>query len=122
MTELEDFPDSRPRIWRAIDSIQIEQAVVKEKLKTLEDILSRHLDFHDGMASSLNAIREKLESNGCVLIEMKMSLENEKKRVDGIKSFPKALLIYLGTAATAIIGWFQVWKWITHSLEVKITK
>ena len=50
MPEDEDFPDSRPRIWRAIDAIQVENAVVKEKLKMLEDVFSRHLDFHDGMA------------------------------------------------------------------------
>ncbi len=116
----EDFPDDRPRIWRAVDALQIENAVTQEKLKTLEGILERHLDFHDGMATSLTDIRNKLETNGGILIEMKKDMASEKKRVDGIKSLPKSILTYLGIGATAILGWSQVWKWLAHSLDVKI--
>lgn len=116
----EDFPDDRPRIWRAVDALQIENAVTQEKLKTLEDILERHLDFHDGMANSLEAIRNKLETNGGILIEMRKDIVSEKQRVDGIKSLPKTLLTYLGIVATVLLGWSQVWKWVIHSLDVKL--
>ncbi len=120
MPEDEDFPDSRPRIWRAIDAIQLENAVVKEKLKMLEDVFSRHLDFHDGMAKSVEDIRNKLETNGGILIEMKKDMASEKQRLDGVKSLPKSVLTYLGIGASAFLGWSQVWKWIVHSLDVKI--
>ena len=51
---------------------------------------------------------------------MKKDMASEKQRVDGIKSLPKSVLTYLGIGATAFLGWSQVWKWIVHSLDVKI--
>lgn len=120
MTNEDQFDDNRPRFWRAIDAIQKEDVITKEKIRVLEDAFNRHLDYHDGMSKSLEDIRSKLETNGGILIEMKKDMFIEKSRVDSIKSLPKSLLTYLGIGATVILGWSQVLKWITHSFDVKI--
>lgn len=122
MKDEEDFPDARPRIWRAIDEIQLKHAVGTEKLKMLEEIFQRHLDFHDGLLSSLNEINKKLETNGLVLVEMKDKLENNKKEIDSLWAFPiklAGIVIALGGAGTVA---YKVVRWIISAGEIKIIR
>ncbi len=122
MKDEEDFPDARPRIWRAIDEIQLKHAVGTEKLKMLEEIFQRHLDFHDGLLASLNEINKKLETNGLVLVEMKDKLENNKKEIDSLWAFPiklAGIVIALGGAGTVA---YKVVRWIISAGEIKIIR
>lgn len=118
----EDFPDARPRIWRAIDSIQLETAVFKEKTKMIEETLQRHLDFHDGLLHSLNDINKKLETNGLVLVEMKEKLENNKKEIDSLWAFPikiAGVIVALGGAGTVA---YKVARWLISAGEIRIPR
>ncbi|TXH47449.1 MAG: hypothetical protein E6Q97_27060 [Desulfurellales bacterium] len=122
MKDEEDFPDERPRIWRAIDEIQLKHAVGTEKLKMLEEIFQRHLDFHDGLLASLNEINKKLETNGLVLVEMKDKLENNKKEIDSLWAFPiklAGIVIALGGAGTVA---YKLVRWIISAGEIKIIR
>ena len=122
MKNEEDFPDARPRIWRAIDEIQLKHAVGTEKLKMLEEIFQRHLDFHDGLLASLNEINKKLETNGLVLVEMKDKLENNKKEIDSLWAFPiklAGIIVALGGAGTVA---YKIVRWIISAGEIKIIR
>lgn len=114
--------DHRPRGWRALDDIQKENIVFREKIRVIEDAFSRHLDFHDEMSKTLETIRAKLETNGTVLVEMKADMKNEKTRVDGLWQLPVKILTVLGIGSSATIGWYQIWKWVQHATDVKIQK
>ena len=120
--ENEQFDDSRPRFWRAIDEIQKENIVFKEKLRVIEDSFSRHLDFHDGMARSMESIRAKLEENGHVLVAVKMNQENNKKEIESLWAFPlKAVgfIVALGGSSTVA---YKVAKWLISSTDIRIIK
>lgn len=120
--QAEDFPDERPRIWRAVDAIQVENAVVNEKLKMIEDVLSRHLDFHDGMAKSLDGIKTKLQENGEVLVAVKIKLEENKKEIDSLWAFPlkmAGVIIALGGATAAA---YKLVCWLLSVSDVRIIR
>lgn len=122
MENEEDFPDARPRIWRAIYAIQIENAVYKEKVKMLEDIFQRHLDFHDGLVGSLKEINSKLESNGLVLVEMKEKLESNKKEIDSLWAFPLKIvgfIVALGGAGTVA---YKIARWFISAGDIRIVR
>ena len=118
----EQLDDARPPLWKKLDKIERDLAVAAEKLKMIEDAFLRHLDFHDGMTKSLDGIRDRLEQIGLILADMKREIESEKKRVDGLWDFPRKILVYLGLGSSAAIGWYQIWKWFSHSTEIKIPK
>lgn len=122
MQEAEDFPDERPRIWRAVDAMKVENAVVNEKLKMLEDVFSRHLDFHDGMHKSLEGIKTKLQENGEVLVAVKIKLEDNKKEIDSLWAFPlkiAGIIIALGGATAAA---YKLVCWLLSVSDVRIIR
>jgi len=120
MENEEDFPNARPRIWRAINAMQIEHAVNREKLKTVEESFLRHLDFHDGMAKSLEAIKSKLESNGEVLVAVKIKLDENKKEIDSLWAFPlkaAGFIIALGGASTLA---YKLARWLISNVYIRM--
>lgn len=122
MEDTEDFPDARPRIWRAIDAMQIDNAVVKEKLNMLEDTFSRHLDFHDGMAKSLEAIKEKLAENGEVLVAVRIKLDANKKEIDSLWAFPLKLAGIIVAIAGASAASYKFIKWLLSYSDIRIIR
>ncbi len=121
--ELAQYDDNRPRFWRAIDSIQREDIITKEKIRVLEDAFNRHLSYHDGMAKSLEAIKEKLETNGNILVAVKINQESNKKEIDKLWAFPlkiAAFVVALGGAGTVA---YKLAHWLISAGDIRfITK
>lgn len=118
--ELAEYDDNRPRFWRAIDSIQREDIITKEKIRVLEDAFNRHLNYHDGMAKALEAIKEKLEANGNILVAVKINQETNKKEIDKLWAFPLkivAFIVALGGAGTVA---YKVAHWLISAGDIRI--
>lgn len=122
MENPEDFPDARPRIWRAVDAMEVENAVVKEKLKMLEDVFSRHLDFHDGMAKSLESIKNKLQENGEVLVAVKIKMEENKKEIDSLWAFPLKLAGIVVAIGGASAVTYKFVRWLLTYSDIRIVR
>ena len=122
MDDAEDFPDARPRIWRAVDAMEIENAVVHEKLKMLEDIFSRHLDFYDGMAKSLEGIKNKLTENGEVLVAVKLKLDENKKEIDSLWAFPLKLAGAIIAIGGATVASYKLVQWLLSYSDIRIIR
>lgn len=122
MQEAEDFPDARPRIWRAVDAMETENAVVKEKLKMLEDVFSRHLDFHDGMAKSLESIKSKLQENGEVLVAVKIQIDQNKKEIDSLWAFPLKLAGIIVAIFGASTASYKLIRWLLTYTDIHINR
>lgn len=118
----DELNDNRPPLWKKLDQIDMVHAVTSEKIKTIEDSFMRHLDFHDGMAKSLDGIKLKLQENGEVLISLKLKLDENRKEIDSLWAFPLKLagiIVALGGAGTVT---YKLIKWLLTSTDIRIVR
>ena len=118
--ELDQYDENRPRFWRAIDSIQKEDIVTKEKIRVLEDAFNRHLDYHDGMAKSLEAIKETLETNGNILVAVKINQESNKKEIDKLWAFPLKIVAFIDAMGGAGTVAYNLAHWLISAGDIRI--
>jgi hypothetical protein len=116
----DQYDDNRPRFWRAIDALQKEEILTKEKIRVLEDSFNKHLDYHDGMAKTLEAIKEKLEVNGNILVAVKINQEANKKEIDSLWAFPLKIAGFIVAAGGAGTVAYKLAHWFISAGDVRI--